>query len=243
MMFSGLKGGLRRLLESHGYQIYRRPWLPKGTDPWETLNVVWPRWKPDVVFDVGANVGDTTLQLAARHPAAVIHAFEPVTDTYATLVQRTSGNSRIHAYQLALGASAGRARINLFEHSTLSSLAASNTSPSARWEESTVSTIDTFCATRDIARINLLKTDTEGHELAVFAGANRILTTASCDVILVECGLCSDSPRFVPLPSVAAVLLRHGFVLLGVFDQRGWSHRLAAEFADALFVRRELLPE
>ena len=44
-----------------------------------------PGWQPRVIFDVGANIGQTSARLAALFPDASIHAFEPVAASFAQL--------------------------------------------------------------------------------------------------------------------------------------------------------------
>ena len=52
-----LKDLAKRLLRRWGYEIYRRPYLPKGVDVYESLRAHWPAWQPRIIFDVGANDG------------------------------------------------------------------------------------------------------------------------------------------------------------------------------------------
>lgn len=240
-----LKDVLRRLLATHGYELYRRPWLPKGVDPWETLHEIFPAWRPALIFDVGANVGEVALHLATHFPTAEIHAFEPIGTTAQSLRERVRPCPRIHPYQLALGDSNTRVSVHPQSESTLNSLRDARSPsihsvPSAETIE--VVTLDSFCATHDIRHIDILKTDTEGFELSVLAGATRMLDAGAIDAVLVEAGLVSGDPRFVPLTSISGVLQPHGFILIGIFDQHGWRHRLGAEFCNALFVRSALLP-
>ena len=43
--------------------------------------------RTEVIFDVGANIGETAIALAADLPEATVYAFEPVAETFRTLVQ------------------------------------------------------------------------------------------------------------------------------------------------------------
>ena len=244
-MFTPLKQIFRRTLQRRGYELYRRPWLPKGDDPWETLHAIFPTWQPTVIFDVGANVGDVALQLAAHFPSATVHAFEPVQATAARLRDRVPSCAHIQTHTLALGAEAARITIQPQDESTLNSLRSPPVRPvdsSQPLETVEVVTLDSFCALHGIARIDLLKTDTEGYELAVLAGGARLLAASAIDAILVEAGLVPGEARFTPLTAIAGVLQPHGFLLVGIFDQHGWRHRLGAEFCNALFIRTALLP-
>jgi trans-aconitate methyltransferase len=57
----------------------------------------------DVIFDVGANVGQTVDRLREYFPSARIEAFEPVSDIFETLQDNTTGLSNVHCHPFALG--------------------------------------------------------------------------------------------------------------------------------------------
>ena len=244
-MLAILKHYFRRALQRRGYELYRRPWLPKGTDPWETLHAIFPAWRPETIFDVGANIGQVARQLATHFPSATVHAFEPMPTTAATLREQVRSCPRIRPHTLALGAAAAHVEVVAQRESTLNSLRPTpgdSPDPALPRETVEVVTLDSFCTANRIARIDLLKTDTEGYELAVLAGSARMLAAGAIDAIFVETGLVPGDPRFVPLTTVAEVLQPHGFLLVGLFDQHGWRHRLGAEFCNALFLRTAILP-
>ena len=62
-------------------------------------------------------------------------------------------------------------------------------SPSSKhpFLEVPVDTLASFCAKRRIERVNLLKIDTEGYELNVLKGSERLLAEHRLDYILAEC--------------------------------------------------------
>lgn len=241
-MLSFLKSSFRRALQARGYELYCRPWLPRGTDPWETMREFFPQWRPKTIFDVGANVGEVSLALAQYFPTAHIHAFEPVSATQQTLRRNLNAHPRITPHALAFGARAANIDIQLQKESTLNSLqVALNRDPSVPTETIEVATLDQFCVDHSITRIDLLKSDTEGHELAVLAGAARLLEAGAIDALLIEAGLTRDLPRFTPLNELVDLLRARGYVLIGIFNQSGWTHQRAAEFCNALFVRQALL--
>ncbi len=235
------KRSLKHTLRSRGYEWYKRPWLPRGVDPWETIRVVTPDFKAETILDVGANEGETALKLNRFFPAATVHAFEPVSATCAALRARVRHRPEIVVHQLAIGAAEGRATVALHAHSTLNTLTAAGDAPPGAVEEVTLTTIDRFCAERRIPRVHILKTDTEGHELQVLEGASRLLGSGAVDFILVEVSFVPSDQRFVPLQEVAGRLAPFGFGLVGLFEQRGWTHRMLAEFGDALFANRSQL--
>ncbi len=232
------KNTLRRLLSATGYEIYRRPHLPKGTDAFESIRSHWPQWRPRVIFDVGANVGQTVGRLRSLFPAATIHSFEPVPSTFAELQASTQGYANVQCHAFALADHAGETWIQLHESSDQNSLVPelSRTtgvnSPKVRLK---LDTLAAFCERNDITHIDLLKIDVEGFEMAVLQGASPLLETGAIDYIVVEAGLMPDNPRFTPLPELIDRLRPHGFWLIGVYEQYGSRYSQSAEFCNALF--------
>ncbi|MFA6286240.1 MAG: FkbM family methyltransferase [Opitutaceae bacterium] len=233
-----LKNAFRRVLSSAGYEIYRRPHLPKGTDAFESLRSHWPQWRPRVIFDVGANVGQTVERLRPLFPSATIHSFEPVPATFAALKTKTCGDIKVHCHALALADHAGETWIQLHESSDQNSLVPSlvgttgASGPKVRLE---LDTLAAFCARQGITRIDLLKIDVEGFEMAVLQGAAPLLAAGAIDYIVVEAGLMPGNPRFTPLPELIDRLRPHGFWLIGVYEQYGCRYTQTAEFCNALF--------
>src|SRR5437879_352380 len=56
-----------------------------------------------VIIDAGANIGSVSLELNFWFPGAEIYAFEPVKDTFNSLVKNTLAKSNINPLHLGLG--------------------------------------------------------------------------------------------------------------------------------------------
>ena len=221
-----------------GYEFYRRPHVPKGTDVFLSLRAHWPHWQPRMVFDVGANVGQTIARFRPLFPRAAIHAFEPVPSTYAQLVRATAKDGLVRCHPIALADRVGEASIRLHGSSEQSSLvlelraADGADAPEARVA---LTTADSFCASHQIEEIGLLKIDVEGFELPVLRGAAGLLARGRIEFIVAEAGLMPGNPRFTPLPALIEFLRPHGFWLVGVYEQYGLRYAQGAEFCNALF--------
>ncbi len=153
------------------------------------------RGRPIVAFDVGASQGMWSSALLERAPSATIYAFEPMPSAFARLSANLDG--RVHLNACALGAAAGEAEMfappggdqQLGELASLHVRDLSNFDLAVETIGSvTVQTLDDFCDENEIARIDLLKLDTEGHELAVLTGAERLLRARAIDAIQFEFG-------------------------------------------------------
>ena len=151
--------------------------------------------RPIVAFDVGASQGLWTSALLERCASATVYAFEPTPSAFARLRANLEGRAQLNP--CALGAAAGEAQMfgppggdhDLSEMASLHVRDLSNFNLAVEPIGTVaVQTVDDFCAAHDIARIDLLKLDTEGHELAVLGGAERLLAARAIDVIQFEFG-------------------------------------------------------
>lgn len=143
-----------------------------------------------VVFDVGANVGDWTTLALQIAPEAQIHCFEPSAPTYAVLAGRDLP-ANVRRNHFGLGSeSADRTLFVYAAGSGANSLhlrAGTGYTQDER-EHVTVRTLDDYCAAEGITEIDFVKVDVEGHELFVFRGAERTLTTGHIGVMQFEYG-------------------------------------------------------
>jgi len=144
----------------------------------------WVTGPGDVVFDIGSNIGVFSVMQGARVGHGRVYAFEPSPTTYTRLARNIALNGlrNVESFQQALGDQAGRVRFVDKPISLNSYVLRSETSePTVEVE---AGTLDGFVAARRIDRINLMKIDTEGHELQVLSGGPVAL--AMTDRIVLE---------------------------------------------------------
>jgi FkbM family methyltransferase len=142
-----------------------------------------------VALDVGANVGALALVLSALAPRGRVYAFEASPLAYELLQRaiRANGASNIEAIQRAVFSESGA---TLSFETTSSFLAGSHLGSGAE-HEGTVDqvktvTIDDWVEQQRLARVDLVKMDIEGAELAALAGGVRTLDRWAPD-LLIEC--------------------------------------------------------
>jgi FkbM family methyltransferase len=193
---------------------------------------------PSLIFDVGANVGQTARRLVRAFPQAAIHSFEPFRDTYAKLNGNVSHEPRIKTHCLALGADPGKVVVEL-RGSLINSLKPSDTGPTpdTPTETLTVDTVDAFCARHEIDTIDFLKIDTEGYDMEVLKGGLRLLEAQRVNLVQVEAGMNPDNHKHVPLQEFQSFLEPRGYQLLGLYDQTPeWSGELRLRFCNPVFI-------
>jgi FkbM family methyltransferase len=222
-----------------GLHIYRST-LPWGTDLHVDLkrSGLWP--EKTVIFDVGAHLGQTAVAFLKHNPAALIHCFEPAPANYSRLQKALSAWRTTISWKLALSSRAGTALLHLKEASSTHSLV--NSSGSREAEEVEVQTLDAFCNLHDIDKIHFLKIDTEGADLEVLKGGEKMLAQNKIDFIQVETSTRKDVEGFIPFDEVEIFMGSHGYELFGFYDQQPcWSGRQSLLYLNAVYVRVSLI--
>jgi len=141
---------------------------------------------PRVVLDVGANVGSWTSIALRAFPSATVHAFEPIEATYAKLVATHGSTPRVVTSNVALTSNdAGPLTMWTGSDSTLASTVKQ---PNRPGQETSVQSAsgDAYCRQAGIDHIDLLKVDTEGHDLEVLRGFTGLIESGGIDVIQFE---------------------------------------------------------
>jgi FkbM family methyltransferase len=187
------RGLVRRLLERRGYWVRHRSVLPFGVDYQNDIQRLADisHHPVNVFFDVGANIGQTSLCALKNFPDATIYAFEPHEATFAALCSNI-GTPRVHAFNLALSDRRGEAEFFDYGALATSNSLVGDAQYAARIKHqvsvTTVEcdTLDSLCQGLNIERIDVLKVDTEGHDLAVLQGAERMLSERRIRFVYVE---------------------------------------------------------
>lgn len=126
----------------------------------------------DTLFDVGANIGWYSINIALSHPKLRIHCFEPIPNTYNLLIKniQLNGLSQIQAHNFAFGNHDGELEFFYNKQcSSNTSLANLSERDDVEKIKCRVKTIDEFTVHEKI-KIDFLKCDAEGAELKVFQG-------------------------------------------------------------------------
>lgn len=242
---SKLSAAIRRMANRLGYDLIRKPaGIPPGRmgdDPFRDMKVFVRADSSAVIFDVGANIGQTTLSMKADFPNALIHAFEPGSRTFENLREAAGGLPDVQLWNFAMGAA--EAEIPFLENSNpdMSSFLPLSRQGWGRVERETmvtVKTVDGFCAAQGIERIDILKSDTQGYDLEVFKGAARMMREKRIGVIFFEIIFSEMYENLPKAHEILAFLAQHEFLLVGFYHFAYQENR--AGWGDALFVHRSL---
>jgi FkbM family methyltransferase len=142
----------------------------------------------DVVFDVGANVGEWT-QRALSAGAKSVHAFEISPATAAGITQRYASDARVRVNAVGLAAAPGTLTIHHYpDHPALTTITDYPHDAASTAIEAPVTTGDAYMAEHGIDRIDFLKLDVEGAEPGVIEGFAKAFGNGAIGVVQYEYG-------------------------------------------------------
>jgi FkbM family methyltransferase len=123
------------------------------------------------ILDVGANIGLAAAWFRHRYPHHAIHCFEPLEENARLIPLNCPG---AHVQRVAVGRVAGQVELAVDADAVMASTIPYTREAGRRTLP--VITLDEYVAGQGIARVALLKIDTEGMELDVLGGAERTLS-------------------------------------------------------------------
>ena len=210
---------LKRFIErAAGVRIIRG--LPRGISPFEDIARAFPAFEIKIIFDVGANVGQSATHYSSQFPAAQIICFEPVAASFSSLQGCVSGRHNVTCRRLGLADFVGTSVMSSEGTSQKNRLlVGGGGSGTPGVEVVDVTTLDTYCGEQGIDRIDFLKIDTEGADLAVLKGAARLLGSQAIAFIQVEAGMNPKNQLHVPLESFKEFLEQSDYFLFGIYEQ------------------------
>lgn len=188
------------------------------------------------VLDIGANSGDWSKTLLRLFPNAISYALEADPETFKTLCNNTSAQGRIHPFNALLSSDRREMTFYSSDISVISSVHKhATTIGHARPIRLISSTLDDIVAKHGIQSIKLLKVDTEGRDLEVLKGAQRLIQSPGLEFIIVEFGIDPENKTHIHLNTFVDFLTPKKFYVCAVAD---WGVGYEPiQFGNALFVR------
>jgi len=242
-MLKSIQKIIKKIVQSFGFDIYRLS--PSSNSSLQMLKGL-NHFEVDVVFDIGANIGQFASELRSMGYKGKIVSFEPLPDAHKKLIEKASGDKSwdIHT-QCAIGDFDGEIEINVAGNSVSSSIlpmlekhsdSAKNSAYIGKIK-SPISCLDSVVGQylSDSEKF-FIKIDTQGFEWQVLDGATESL--AQAQGVLCELSL-------VPLyqgqrlwKEMIERLQAEGFVLWAV--QKGFTEPLTGQTLqiDAIFYRK-----
>lgn len=218
-----MKRLVQNLLNKFGCQIKRYP----DVDISRRLKLI-KHYNISKILDVGANMGQYSLELRKFGFRGNIISFEPLSGTFSKLKSNAINDKKWQTFNFAIGNEDGNAIINVAGNTFSSSInnmleSHLKVAPSSRYictENITIKRLDTiFHNIHSSGDVVLLKIDTQGYEKKVLEGAKQSLE--NIQLIQLEMSLIplyenelilADMIKFLEQRKFELVSLENGFI-------------------------------
>jgi FkbM family methyltransferase len=133
-------------------------------DPWEIHNIKNLIAPGSIIFDIGANFGYYSCMIAKMLSGCKIYAFEPLAYNFERLKTNISLNNMegcVQVHKLGMSDSEGTATMSLNIKNSGAAHIISNGG------DIIITTIDNFCKSKKVEKIDFIKIDVEGYELLI----------------------------------------------------------------------------
>lgn len=128
-----------------------------------------------VILDVGANCGATSVDLARRHPDAVVHAFEPGAEARSYLLRNAAEHPNVVVHPFGLHSADGEATLYLHETDLGQASVLPPAGGAAVTETVALRSAAGWLDEAGIDRVDILKVDVEGVEVEVLESLAPVL--------------------------------------------------------------------
>lgn len=205
-----------------------------------------------VIFDVGANEGQSIYRFKKIYKNSIIHAFEPSKKIFSKLSKNCENESNIFLNNFGLANEIGFKQFNLAKQSGASSFNKFNYK--SKWlkkrskqfnttednftesETVKVSTLDDYCLKNNIKNIDILKIDTQGYEDEVLKGALNTIKEGKISAIEFEIIFDDVYKKKFSFFDLEKIFINYNFRLCGIDFANNNLFSGIVFFANALYI-------
>lgn len=194
-MINFLKQLFKNILKIFSLEIH---WIAPASSPTKQIFTAIELAGCNLVFDIGANIGQFASELRSSGYKGRIVSFEPLSSAHTLLCKKTKRDKDWHVHgRSAIGDVEGEIQINISGNSVSSSVLSmlqshKNSAPTSHYigqELVPITQLDTIASSYINEGSNIfIKIDTQGFEWQVLNGAKDVLNKASgvlCELSLV----------------------------------------------------------
>ncbi len=201
---------------------------------------VFPTFAPQVLVDVGANVGRSTRELVeAAGDETMVFAFEPVTKSFQQLQDAVAGLETVVIEQACLGSVDGNVLMTARGTANGNRIVAEGEVRGAT-EVAPMIRGDAYFRARGVEMIDLFKSSTNGWDLDVLVGMIDYLASQRIRAIQVVTALAAGETRACPFEKVTAFLEPFGYGVLGfvspVRSDEAGNARASIALVDTIYI-------
>lgn len=208
---------------------------PINRNSLDDINKFIIRKSEPVIFDVGANNGQSIKRYKKIFEKPIIHSFEPVTDEINKLKEKYKNDKNLFLNNLAVGEKIGNLDFNInakSSHSSFKKLIPNTTFIKKRSAQAYVDsekytvkkiptkiiTLDDYVKQNNIENIDILKIDTQGYEDKVLLGAQNLIKDNRIKFIELELIFSEIYESPLQIYDIEKILIPNNYKLFGISE-------------------------
>ena len=226
-----MKTHIKKTLNKLGYDL-------KRIDP-ETFKFSFDKLLKDnisqnpIIFDVGANKGQSIEKYLEIFTNPIIHSFEPIKSDFEIMKEKFEGNKNVYLNNFALGEREEEKEFNITVKTGNSSFnkinlgtkwlktrsKEHNTSEhgyTALVEKVAIKRLDDYCKDNKISHIDLLKIDTQGYEDKVLEGSMDMIRNNKIKTIKTEIMFDDVYDKYFSFSDLEKFLIPNNFRMVAI---------------------------
>jgi FkbM family methyltransferase len=197
----------------------------------------------NTIYDVGANIGQSTMMLHLAFPKADIHVFEPLPECFSKLNKMFGNIPKISLNNIALGDEIGTISFEQNEFSASSSVLAMTKEHIENFSFTSdrsiinvpINTLDNYKPNHKAESNLLIKIDVQGYEDRVIKGGE--MTIGQAKVLIIETSFSQLYEGEALFSDIYNHIISLGFTYKGAFDQLKSPKTGEILQQDAIFVK------
>ena len=209
-----------------------------------------------IIFDVGANEGQSISKYLKIFNKPTIHAFEPLNDQFDKLESQYNSYKNIILNNFALGDKEEMKKFYKAKKSSTSSFNKFNLN--SEWiklrskqnntsienfaekiDDVKISTLDNYCINNKINTIDLLKIDTQGYEDKVLEGAKDMIQNNKINIIICEIMFDDSYEKYFNFSDIEKYLINNDFRMVGIDLINNSLFSGVVFFADVMYINKK----
>lgn len=213
--------------------------------------------KNPLIFDIGANKGQSIERFKKIFEQPNIHAFEPIKSEFNILKEKYYSDKNITLNNLAVGNINNQKRI-FFVNAKTSTSSFNKLKSNSKWlktrsKELNISTnkfikeivkinivtLDNYCQKNNIKKIDILKIDTQGYEDKILEGAKKVLSSGIVSIIELEIMFDNVYQKYLTFSKIEKFLIHNNFRLGGINLTNNNLFFNISFFADVLYFNKK----
>lgn len=247
---------IKAVSQFFGYQIRKCPRASSveasflHIDPFFDEQFILKDLPVNIIFDIGAHMGQTAKHYRQLFKDAKIFSFEPSPESYSQLIETSRSLSPIETYNLAVAETSGEKSFYSTSFSAQSSLLKLTDSSVKYYDEAVPTAVDSisvkatsldeFCKSKNIEKIQICKMDIQGAELLALKGATELLANKAVDLFHLEVCFNEYYQQQALFYQICDFLARYDYRLFGLYNLYHGKNNLALVEGDALFLSPSL---